>query len=363
AHQVSPFGARGANSGIQDADNLAWKLARVVKDQSPERLLDSYDHERVCAADENILNSTRSTDFITPKSSVSRVFRNATLDLANHFPFARSMVNSGRLSLPTHYLDSSLNTADLPSDHFACVLYPGSPMCDAPIMVNGQSSWLLRSFDGRFVLLFVKGDEVSEQVVNSEAMKQWIESANIHLITIDLLQQPRASNDQDPLIKTRLDLQPGNCWLMRPDQHLAARFRQAALDPLIKAFERATGQTEQPSIASPLASPLASSTASSTAGGFSSKQRPSQKSDALSKGLIVEPNFKDFDTPVLRDYQGNDRFYDMLINAHRNLSDDASSALNARLLLLLANHIGDVSVLQQAIEAAQTIQPSTSYKE
>jgi hypothetical protein len=194
-------------------------------------------------------------------------------------------------------------------------------------------------------------------------MKQWIESANIHLITIDLLQQPRASNDQDPLIKTRLDLQPGNCWLMRPDQHLAARFRQAALDPLIKAFERATGQTEQPPIASPLASPLASSTASSTAGGFSSKQRPSQKSDALSKGLIVEPNFKDFDTPVLRDYQGNDRFYDMLINAHRNLSDDASSALNARLLLLLANHIGDVSVLQQAIEAAQTIQPSKSYKE
>jgi hypothetical protein len=128
---------------------------------------------------------------------------------------------------------------------------------------------------------------------------------------------------------------------------------------LIKAFERATGQTEQPPIASPLASP----TASPAAGSFSSKQRPSQQSDALSKGLIVEPNFKDFDTPVLRDYQGNDRFYDMLINAHRNLSDDASSALNARLLLLLANHIGDVSVLQQAIEAAQTIQPSTSYKE
>jgi hypothetical protein len=135
----------------------------------------------------------------------------------------------------------------------------------------------------------------------------------------------------------------------------------------MKAFERATGQTEQPSIASPTASPtaspLASPTASPTAVGFSSKQRPSQQPDALSKGLIVEPNFKDFDTPVLRDYQGNDRFYDMLINAHRNLSDDASSALNARLLLLLANHIGDVSVLQQAIEAAQTIQPSTSYKE
>jgi 3-(3-hydroxy-phenyl)propionate hydroxylase len=348
AHQVSPFGARGANSGIQDADNLAWKLARVVKCQSPDRLLDSYNQERVCAADENILNSTRSTDFITPKSSVSRVFRNATLDLANHFPFARSMVNSGRLSLPTHYLDSLLNTADLPSDHFACALYPGSPMCDAPIMVNGQSSWLLRNFNGRFVLLFVKGDEVSDQVVNSEAMKRWIESANIHLIAIDLLQQPRASNDQDPWIKTRLDLQPGNCWLMRPDQHLAARFRKAALDPLMKAFERATAQIEQPAASTRDVAP---------------EQAVAPISGSLTGALRIEPNFKDFDTPVLRDYQGNDRFYDMLINAHRNLSDDASSALNARLLLLLANHIGDVSVLQQAIEAAKAIQTSTSYKE
>ena len=69
AHQVSPFGARGANSGIQDADNLCWKLARVVRNESPASLLQSYDDERVEAADENILNSSRSTDFITPKSS------------------------------------------------------------------------------------------------------------------------------------------------------------------------------------------------------------------------------------------------------------------------------------------------------
>ena len=72
AHQVSPFGARGANSGIQDADNFGWKLARVLKAAASDSLLDSYDAERVPAADENILNSTRSTDFITPKSNISR---------------------------------------------------------------------------------------------------------------------------------------------------------------------------------------------------------------------------------------------------------------------------------------------------
>ena len=79
---VSPFGARGANSGIQDADNLAWKLELVMRGDAPRRLLDSYDSERVAAADENIRNSTRSTDFITPKSAISRTFRDAVLELA-----------------------------------------------------------------------------------------------------------------------------------------------------------------------------------------------------------------------------------------------------------------------------------------
>ncbi|HEX5687622.1 MAG TPA: FAD-dependent oxidoreductase, partial [Ideonella sp.] len=108
AHQVSPFGARGANSGIQDADNLGWKLHAVVTGVAPETLLDSYASERGAAADENILNSTRSTDFITPKSATSKLFRNAVLGLAREHAFARALVNSGRLSVPTLALDSPL---------------------------------------------------------------------------------------------------------------------------------------------------------------------------------------------------------------------------------------------------------------
>ena len=100
AHQVSPFGARGANSGFQDTDDLLWKLALVMKGLAPEALLDSYDADRTYAADENIRNSTRSTDFITPKSAVSKLFRNAALELARTQPFARKLVNSGRLSVP-----------------------------------------------------------------------------------------------------------------------------------------------------------------------------------------------------------------------------------------------------------------------
>ena len=83
AHQVSPFGARGANSGFQDADDLMWKLALVIQGQAPEKLLDTYALDRQFAADENIMNSTRSTDFITPKSRTSKTFRNQVLALAS----------------------------------------------------------------------------------------------------------------------------------------------------------------------------------------------------------------------------------------------------------------------------------------
>ena len=108
AHQVSPFGARGANSGFQDTDALMWKLALVLQGQAPEKLLDSYAQEREFAADENILNSTRSTDFITPKTRTSRHFRNAVLELARDHSFARKLVNSGRLSMPSFLVISTL---------------------------------------------------------------------------------------------------------------------------------------------------------------------------------------------------------------------------------------------------------------
>ena len=79
---MSPFGARGGNAGVHDADNLAWKLLAVLRGDAPEALLDSYDAERAAAADENIRASTRTTDFITPKSDAARAYRDAVLELA-----------------------------------------------------------------------------------------------------------------------------------------------------------------------------------------------------------------------------------------------------------------------------------------
>src|SRR5476649_226494 len=137
AHGVSPFGARGANSGVQDADNLGWKLKLVIDGDAPDALLDTYASEREAAADENIRPSTRSTDFITPKSDVSRVFRDAALRLAKDCMFARRIVNSGRLSTASVLHDSPLNTPDL--DAFHCALVPGAVAADAPVCFAGRN--------------------------------------------------------------------------------------------------------------------------------------------------------------------------------------------------------------------------------
>ncbi len=137
AHRVSPFGARGANSGVQDAENLAWKLALVLGGKSPIALIDSYGIEREYAADDNIKQSTRSTDFITPKSEISHVFRRAVLDLARQHPFARSLVNSGRLSTATGLRSSPLHTTD--EDNGKGEVFPSGALAVGSVM-HGQTN-------------------------------------------------------------------------------------------------------------------------------------------------------------------------------------------------------------------------------
>ena len=97
AHIVSPFGARGGNGGLQDVDALGWRLAAVVKGTQAAEILSGYDRERIYGADENLMNSSRSTRFMSPEDGVERLFRDAVLHQASRADFARPMVNSGRL--------------------------------------------------------------------------------------------------------------------------------------------------------------------------------------------------------------------------------------------------------------------------
>lgn len=236
AHIVSPFGALGANSGIQDADNLVWKLDLVMNGLAPERLLESYDVERTLAADENIMNSTRATDFITPKSAVSRTFRDAVLSLAKHHPFARKLVNSGRLSVPKILADSPLNTPDLAGEIFTGAMVPGAPAADAPVTGPG-SGWFLDYLHHGFTLITF-GDAVPDDAAAALAR---------HRIACRVLQVGGgnadgrvAIDDSEGLLARRYDGAPGTCYLFRPDQHVCARWRGFDAGAVRAAIARAT---------------------------------------------------------------------------------------------------------------------------
>ena len=218
AHGVSPFGARGANSGVQDADNLGWKLDLVLRGLAPQALLDTYGPEREFAADENLLNSTRATDFITPKSAISRLFRDATLDLARDHAFARRIVNSGRLSVPATLRSSPLNTPD--TDAFSGAMVPGAPAVDAPLEDGG---WLLRRLAGNgFAALVFEGDGAA------------VSTGAEGIVPVEMIRLPATGTAAQ-----RYDARPGTVVLLRPDQHVCARWRAPTAADVAAALRRA----------------------------------------------------------------------------------------------------------------------------
>ncbi|GJL82478.1 MAG: oxidoreductase [marine bacterium B5-7] len=234
AHLVSPFGARGANGGIQDVDNLGWKLALVLKGLAPDALLASYNDERIYGADENIRNSSRSTDFLTPKNDASRAFRNAALRLARDFPFARAFVNSGRLSVPCVLDDSRLNTPD--EDEFGPRMRPGAACIDAPVSIDGKRGWFVERLGTSFtVMLFTERGELPEGFDNQMAP----ESVEVERIVVARQAADGALHDVDVLLEQHYDSMPGTVYLIRPDQHVAARWRHFDIEKIRSAARRA----------------------------------------------------------------------------------------------------------------------------
>ena len=220
AHQVSPFGARGANSGIQDVDNLCWKLAAVIDGTAKKELLETYNDERLYAADENISNSTRSTDFITPKSQTSRVFRDAVLTLAEQHEFARPLVNSGRLSMPSTYpIDGCDYVPDAPE-----IARPGAP---APDALLDDGTFLLGHIGGQFTVLSLNSDRCDLS-----------DMADIANVALDV------SADKNPYVAERyLGVSKHAIYLIRPDQHIAARWDQCSAQDIRNAIKLLCGDS------------------------------------------------------------------------------------------------------------------------
>ncbi|GEL18153.1 FAD-dependent monooxygenase [Pseudonocardia asaccharolytica] len=239
AHLVAPFGARGLNSGVADAENAAWKIAYAGHGWAPEELLETYHAERHTAARENLEVTTATMDFLVPPDAARARRRVEVLAGAATDPAVRAQVDSGRLSEPFWYVESPLTTTD-PSRPFtgrpprgaAPPAGPGVLVPDAPIRMPGGGPGRFRTLarDGFLLLLAADADPVPTR-----------EAAAAARGPVRVL----AMSDIDPAgaVSEALRARPGEVWVIRPDAHVAAVLGAPATAAVTAALDRALGRT------------------------------------------------------------------------------------------------------------------------
>ncbi|MBT7952762.1 MAG: FAD-dependent oxidoreductase [Gammaproteobacteria bacterium] len=241
AHMLPIFGVRGANTGWQDGHNLIWKLAAVVKDWGGQALLDTYSEERVTSAWEIIDEASKSTRFMTPPTAGYKLLRDATLSLSLSQPFVRPLFH-WRTSRPHHYIDSALNSFEVnigPGDKGICT---GSPVSNVKL---GSDNYLLDHMHASFYLFhFSKDGQVAKPLID---IKDKIQKRGI---PFDILSITSASSStagaihiHDPDDKCAEVYASGQIsyYLVRPDQHVCARWQQVGASGLEQAIMLAVG--------------------------------------------------------------------------------------------------------------------------
>lgn len=240
AHLLPIFGVRGANSGFQDAQALAWRLARVVKGHAQPSLLHSYSLERVGAAREIIEEAGRSTRFMTPPTAGHRALRDATLSLALHEAFARPLLH-WRTSRAHSYSNSPLNSAPAGDAPPTAGPMPGDPV---PNVRLADDDYLLDRLGHHFSLIYVGRDLPSGLVADCSRLAGTGYGPAVWWVNGDPTAPGPATRLSDPeeSIAQRWGARTsGEAFLVRPDQHLCARWTGDAPGALEHALDRALG--------------------------------------------------------------------------------------------------------------------------
>jgi 3-(3-hydroxy-phenyl)propionate hydroxylase len=246
AHLVPIFGVRGANSGIDDADNLAWKLAFVVKGLATDKLLDSYSDERVAAAHENLSYGTKSTEFMAPPSFAFDLMRNAVLSLAVKHAGVRSLINPRQSSAIT-YSASPLNAAPGRSVAFAAGPVPGAVLPECPVTLAGggepHEGHLTDLVQPCFTAFYFA--EEPTLPLDLRGMAGTLAQRAIPFKLVPVTRHLGGAGsvhhgwDHTGRLFPMYGAQPGTLYLVRPDGHVLARWREANVAEMVAAIEHA----------------------------------------------------------------------------------------------------------------------------
>jgi 3-(3-hydroxy-phenyl)propionate hydroxylase len=243
AHLVPIFGVRGANSGIDDADNLAWKLAFVVKGLASDRLLDTYSQERVFATEENLSYGTKSTEFMAPPSFAFKLMRQAVLSLAVKHCELRSLINP-RQSAAISYVESPLNSAAERSAEFSAGPQPGAVLLECPLSIVGEANvreaYLTDLVGRRFTAFyFTEAGVIPEELMALDGeLSRGPMPFKLIPVTRHLPHKTSglAGWDHTGKLFALYGAQPGSLYLVRPDGHVLGRWRVAAPDVILTAL-------------------------------------------------------------------------------------------------------------------------------
>lgn len=328
AHLLPIFGVRGLNTGMQDANNLAWKLALVVRGLAPSSLLGTYSGERVRAAREICTEAGRSTRFMSPQTEGSRLLRNAVLSFSLSQTFANDLLH-WRTSRPHDYAASPLNTITDDDAGFAGGISCGQPIRNVEL---GEGSFLfdrLSGTSGFHLLIFADDATLTAELRDLlEAMP----SCSVPVVRVLIRRGP--AGDQLPAdvqvvdpaehAREKYGARPGTIYLVRPDFHVCARWLEPTLAGVQEAILKAT-RGESPNAQGPHTAEAEST--GPTAG-------PERR---LERGVPVH----DLET-----------IYDAIAEAVDVVPRGKTTLMLTKLSLALANLLGDRAQVEQALRAS-----------
>jgi 3-(3-hydroxy-phenyl)propionate hydroxylase len=243
AHIVPIFGVRGLNNGIADAHNIGWKLAMVLNGEAEPRLLESYSPERRGATLDVFAHAGKSTRFMTPPSRGWKLAREAALSLAVQHDFTRELANPRQMQ-PYTYAGSPLTTCAGHDAGFTAGPVGGSFAPNAQLADGG---YLLDRFgDGFTGLLFAAGPlkPAEHELLRALAVLDRRFTALV-IASPDSAAPDGTIEDRDDHIAQLYGAEPGTFYLLRPDLHIAARWRRFDEDEIQCALKLCLGGENQ----------------------------------------------------------------------------------------------------------------------